>query len=209
MPSATLWRAVWLPQTHTETARQSRKAVFLDRDGTLIRDTGYLSDPDQLELLPGVIEALKLLRKLSLRLVLISNQSGVGRRLLGEEELWRVHAWLVASLAAEGVSLDGVYYCLHAPWHQCNCRKPAPGLLLQASHDLSIDLAGSYMVGDKMRDVTAGQRAGCAMAILLDSQHSKPTVEFSNPAHVVLPDLLAAACWIQTDLRKGTHNASI
>lgn len=99
-------------------------------------------------------------------LVMVSNQSGIGRGLITPEEAAAVHARLEELLAAEGVALAGVYYCPHAPDAGCDCRKPSPGLLLRAASDLGIDLAGSYAVGDQPRDVEAGRRAGCRTALL-------------------------------------------
>ena len=180
-----------------------RRAVFLDRDGTLIRNVGYLSDPRDMELLPGVIQALSLLREKGLALVLVSNQSGIRRGLFTEHDLTRVHDRLIATLAEGGILLDGVYYCPHAPWDPCECRKPLPGMLHQAAQELGLGLAKSFMVGDKLSDIAAGRRAGCQTVLLLDDV-SKPGVLSSlEPDEVpdkVAPDLLAAAQWIISQL---------
>src|SRR4051794_3177637 len=112
-----------------------RPAVFLDRDGTLIEDTGYPRDPDRIRLLPGAAEALRRLEGLGLLLVLVSNQSGLGRGLITQAEAEAVHARLLECLRAEGARLHAAYYCPHAPQQGCPCRKPSPGLLQQAAAD--------------------------------------------------------------------------
>jgi rfaE bifunctional protein nucleotidyltransferase chain/domain len=138
-----------------------RPAVFLDRDGTLVEDVGYASEPEQLRLLPGAAAALAKLRANGFALVLISNQSGVGRGLFSREQADRVHSGLADLLAAQGVSLDGAYYCYHTPDDRCVCRKPSSHLLLTAADELGLDPARSFMVGDKACDVEAGRAAGC------------------------------------------------
>lgn len=138
-----------------------RPAVFLDRDGTLIEDVGYPRDPEAVRLLAGAPEALAALRRAGFALVVVSNQSGIGRGLVSREEADAVHARFVAELRACGVELDDVRYCPHAPEDGCACRKPAAGLLLDSAHELGLDLGRSFMVGDKPADVEAGRTAGC------------------------------------------------
>ncbi len=151
--------------------KTGRRAVFLDRDGTIIYDRGYLRDPEQVQLLPGAGEALSRLRKEGFYLVLVSNQSGIGRGLMTSEDLKQVHRRLVTLLAKHSVRLDGVYYCPHAPWEGCICRKPAPGMLLRAADELGINLTGSFMVGDKSEDIEAGKRAGCRTILIGTGQN--------------------------------------
>lgn len=142
-------------------------AVFLDRDGTLIEDVGYPRDPEEVRLLPGVPAALRRLAAAGLRLVVVSNQSGIGRGLIRTEEASAVHDRLVAHLGGQGIVLDGAKYCPHAPGEGCDCRKPAPGMLLDAAAELDLDLGSSFMIGDKQSDVEAGRRAGCRATVLL------------------------------------------
>jgi D-glycero-D-manno-heptose 1,7-bisphosphate phosphatase len=139
----------------------SRRAVFLDRDGTLIEDVGYLSDPDTVEFIEGAIEGLRALGGLGFALVLVSNQSGIARGLISGEQADAVHERFVSALADKGVELDDVRYCPHGPDEGCPCRKPLPGLILDATAALGIDLERSFVVGDKDADVEAGRRAGC------------------------------------------------
>lgn len=141
-----------------------KRALFLDRDGTLIVDVGYPRDPALVEPLPGAIEALRALQR-DYALVIISNQSGIARGRITEAEAAAVHARVVDVFAAGGVAFAGAYYCPHGPDAGCQCRKPAPGLVLDAARELGLDLARSVMIGDKDSDVEAGQAAGCGRAI--------------------------------------------
>lgn len=161
------------------------KAVFLDRDDTLVEDPGYISHPSQVKLLPGAAAALAQLRKMGFRLVVVSNQSGVARGIITEEALAQVHHTLEKLLADEGVYLDAIYYC---PFHpdgvipkyriESDLRKPAPGMLLEAAQKLDIDLSASWMIGDSYRDVEAGKRAGCKTILI--NNPVKPVTK--NPA---------------------------
>lgn len=135
-------------------------AVFLDRDGTIIEECHYLDDPERVRLMPGVAQGLRLLREIGLRLVLITNQSGVARGILTEARLRDIHDRLEQILAAEGIALDGIYYCPHHPTEgvppyrqNCDCRKPLPGLFDRACSELGLDPGSSYAVGDKERDI--------------------------------------------------------
>jgi D-glycero-D-manno-heptose 1,7-bisphosphate phosphatase len=139
-----------------------KRALFLDRDGTLIEDVGYPSDPALVKLLRGAAAVLRDARARGVLLVIVTNQSGVGRGMFDEATARRVQARVEELFAAEGVTFDGVYYCFHGPNEGCACRKPAPGMLLSAAAELGIDLARSIMIGDKASDVEAGAAAGCA-----------------------------------------------
>jgi len=141
-----------------------RRALFLDRDGTLIVDVGYPRDPAQVELLPGAAAALRELPR-DVALVIVSNQSGLARGLITANEADAVAARVAQRFALEGVLFDAAYVCPHGPDEGCRCRKPAPGMLLDAARDLGLDLAASVMLGDKPSDVEAGQAAGCAASL--------------------------------------------
>ena len=143
-----------------------RRALFLDRDGTLIVDVGYPKDPAQVELVAGAAETLRGLQR-EWALVVVSNQSGIGRGLITEAQATAVHERFVAVYAAAGVRFTGFYYCPHAPGAGCACRKPAPGLLVDAARELELDLARSIMIGDKPSDLEAGRAAGCAHVVRL------------------------------------------
>lgn len=146
--------------------RAKRAAVFLDRDGTIMVDTGYPSDPDEVALLPGAADALRGLHKRGYALVIVSNQSGIGRGLVTSAQASAVHERVASTLLELGVPLDGAYYCPHGPDDACNCRKPLPGLLRQAASELALDLTRSFMVGDCQSDVEAGRSVGCTTILL-------------------------------------------
>ncbi len=149
-----------------------RPAIFLDRDGTLIEEVGYLSDPDHVRLLPGVARALARLKAAGFALVVISNQAGVGR---GRFPLARVHevmARMRRLLRAEGVELDAIYFCPHAPDAGCGCRKPGTELIERAADDLLLRARGSAMIGDKALDVETGKRAGMR-GVLVETGYGK------------------------------------
>lgn len=156
------------------TVAARRQAIFLDRDGTIICDVGYPADPGQVRLLPGVGDALKRLQEQGFFLVLVSNQSGIGRGWVTEGQAERVHQKVVSCLAGYGVQLDAAYYCPHTPEQKCICRKPSPGMLLQAAEDLKVDLAQCFLVGDKQSDISAGKQAGCHTILLAADASTMP-----------------------------------
>jgi D,D-heptose 1,7-bisphosphate phosphatase len=141
------------------------KAVFLDRDGTLNEDPGYIGDPNKLVLFSDVGESLALLKnKYNFKLIVISNQSGVARGLISEEEVNAVNSELNKKLAPYKVNIDEFYYCIHHPEfsdkEECDCRKPSPKMILDSAKDLNIDLSKSYLIGDTISDIDAGKNAG-------------------------------------------------
>ena len=142
-------------------AQPGRSAIFLDRDGTLMVDTGYPRHPDEVRILPGVCEALRQFQALGYALVIISNQAGVPRGIMTRDDVAAVHARLEEYLAEGGVRLDAAYYCYDPPDSGSLFRKPASGMLLQARDDLDLQLDGSFMIGDKALDMEAGRNAGC------------------------------------------------
>ncbi len=138
------------------------RAVFLDRDGVLSRErTDYVKTPEELEILPDLEAPLREIRERGFRIVIVTNQSVIGRGLTTHHEMSRIHEKLRLELEQFGCSIDGIYYCPHRPDEGCNCRKPEPGLILRASKDLGIDVAASWMIGDKEIDLEAAKRAGC------------------------------------------------
>jgi len=145
------------------------RALFLDRDGTLIVDVGYPRDPARVELLPGAVDALGLATALGYSLVIVSNQSGVARGIISPEEARAVQVRVDELFAAHGVSFAGTYFCFHGPDEGCTCRKPAPGMLVRAARELGLSLRASVMVGDKPSDVAAGIAAGCRASIAFSS----------------------------------------
>lgn len=148
---------------------EPRPAAFLDRDGTIIRDTAYIRDPDDVELLPGAAAAIRRLNEHALPVIVVTNQSGIARGLLTEQDYERVRMRLDALLAAAGARIDATYHCPHHPEFSapCECRKPGLKLYTQAAAEHHIDLARSYYVGDRMRDVEPGHRLGGTTAMLV------------------------------------------
>lgn len=163
--------------------------VVLDRDGTLVLDRDYLDDPDGLEFLPGAVEGLRHLHQRGYRLIVISNQSGVGRGLFTLERLQQINARLEQMVRSAGAELAGIYCCPHRPEDACLCRKPGTELLLQAARDLGFDPAASVVIGDRASDVELGRRVG-ALTLLI---HPDPGRRTEPAADHVVPDLSAAA----------------
>lgn len=179
-----------------------RRAVFLDRDGTLIEEKEYLSDPEGVSIVPGTFEALRTLRAAGLALVVVTNQSGISRGYYTENDYRAVAARLDRILVAAGVGVDDTRFCPHHPdtTGPCDCRKPATGLYRAAAAELGIDLAASYYVGDKLSDVLAAVELG-GQGILVRTGYGREH-EPQAPAEVwVVDDLLAAARRICTALR--------
>jgi D-glycero-D-manno-heptose 1,7-bisphosphate phosphatase len=193
------------------------RAVFLDRDGTVIQEVGYLDRIDRLELFPETVDALRLLQRAGLRLIIATNQSGIGQGLFTEAFVRDLHDHLTGRLAQGGVRLDGIYYCPHHPTAKlaeyrtaCDCRKPSSGLLRQAARDLDLDLARSYMIGDRWRDLQAGQAIGTA-GVLVRTGYGE--TEAQRPpdgavADVVVDNLAAAASWILLQERRQRSEGS-
>lgn len=150
-----------------------KRAVFLDRDGTLIHDPGYLSKVEQIEFYPGVIELLAKLKKQGVLLFIITNQSGVGRGYFTESQLNDVHDALRETMQQAGAGIDGLRYCPHAPAQQCPHRKPSPDMVFELAGEYDVDLSKSVFVGDKLQDVHTGRNAGCATALIRHNKTDK------------------------------------
>lgn len=170
------------------------KVVFLDRDGTINVDKGYLDNPDDLELLPGAGPAVAMLNNAGYKVVVISNQSGISRGMYTEETVNAIHIRLKELLASCGAKLDGIFYCPHQPADKCSCRKPKTGLADIAIKQLKLkpSWADSWMIGDKISDVELGQALGCR-SILLGVNPSGEYDSFCDRNYIIFNDLLAAA----------------
>jgi D,D-heptose 1,7-bisphosphate phosphatase len=183
-------------------------AVFLDRDGTINEEVGYLDSLDKLKIIPGAYEAIRLINESGMKAVVISNQAGVG--FFTEDFVKITHEHLQTALRQEGAYIDNFYHCPHHPTEgiepyrqDCNCRKPAPGMLLRAAQDLNIDLTRSYLVGDRFRDMEAAKKVGVkgvlvktgyGQELLQDDGPDKETAE-SKPDYIAA-DILEAVKWI-------------
>lgn len=181
-------------------------AVFFDRDGTLIEEAGYLDRLDRLALIPSAVDALRVLARAGFRLVVVTNQSGIALGLFDEPFVRETHDALHARLEAAGAHIDGWYFCPHHPAGQvpaltmaCDCRKPAPALPRQAAADLGIDLARSWVIGDRWGDVRLADTAGMAGGILVRTGYGRSAE--ARPldgatAAFVADDVMEAASWI-------------
>lgn len=174
-----------------------RRFVVLDRDGTVIVERHYLSDPDQVELIPGVAIALRQLRQLGLGLVVLTNQSGIGRGLFDARQVEAIHQRLCTLLEAEGVRLDGVFYCPHTPEDGCSCRKPASGLVDYAAKHLGFDPRLSVVVGDKACDLELGKRVGAVTILVRTGYGAQIEAAYGKLADHVVDDVAAAVPIIQ------------
>jgi D-glycero-D-manno-heptose 1,7-bisphosphate phosphatase len=177
------------------------RAVFLDRDGTLVHPRHYPSRPEDLHLYNNIVPGLRDIQQAGFHLVVITNQSGIARGYFTEGDLQRMHKHLIKELEQSDVSLDAIYYCPHHPAGvipelaiRCNCRKPQPGMLLQAAADLDLDLQHSWFVGDILDDVEAGNRAGCRTVLVDLGTESIPQQQLRCPDFVA-PDT-RHALWI-------------
>lgn len=186
------------------------RAVFVDRDGVISEEVGYLSTIDHLRLVPRSAEAVKLVNQSGLKIIAITNQSGIARGYFSEEMLGHINRKMAQLLKDQGAFLDGIYYCPHHPEGTieayrmvCDCRKPAAGLLIQAAQEHSIDVSSSYLVGDKGTDIECAHRAG-AQGILVLTGYGRDELRKINSAALAQPayvaaDLLDAVQWIIKD----------
>ncbi len=167
-----------------------RPFVLIDRDGTINVEKHYLSDPDQLELLPGAGDAIARLNRAGFGVVVVTNQSGIARGYFGLDRLAAIHDRLIRLLAGQGAHLDGIEICPHGPNDDCQCRKPLPGMVTQAAGRLGFDPARSVVVGDKEVDVELGLAVG-ATTFLVRTGHGM-TYAAASKAHHVVDDLATA-----------------
>ena len=183
---------------NTENAADSIKlerAVFLDRDGTLIEEKGYIYRPEEVRLLPKAVEAVSFLKSLGLKVVILTNQSGIGRGFYTEADYRKVMAYLFNLLGGRQAAVDASYFCPHAPWEGCPCRKPSPGMAERAAEELSLDLARSFVVGDKKSDMELARATG-ARGILVRTGYGAETEKSVTPLWDAVADDLAEAAEI-------------
>jgi len=182
----------------------SKRAVFIDRDDTLIRDRVYLNDPEGVELIPGAAEAVRFLNSLGLPVIVISNQSGIARGLVEEENLRLIHERMCSLFKELGAIIDAIYYCPHYPGgavekfaYACDCRKPNPGMLIKAAEDFGLDLSTCFMVGDKPDDIEVIHRVGGKGIHVQTGKHRN-----LKQADFRAEDLEHAAAWIAKEVQK-------
>lgn len=187
-------------------------AVFLDRDGTVSEEVGYVNHLSRFKLLPWTAEAIKKLNKAHIKAILVTNQAGVARGYFTEDLIIEVHNKLVGELAKTGAYLDAIYYCPHHPSAgqppyraNCECRKPKPGLLYKAADEHNIDLSRSFMIGDKYTDVELGQRIG-VKGVMVMTGYGIGEYEYQRQNWPQMPDkiaenLLTAVDWIISEVK--------
>jgi histidinol-phosphate phosphatase family protein len=180
------------------------RAVFLDKDGTLLNDVPYNVDPALVELSPRAAQALHLFRRLGYALFVVSNQPGIAKGFFDERALQSVERRVAELLSTAGVTLDGFYYCPHHPdgvieryAFECNCRKPMPGMLRHAADQHGIDLKRSWMIGDILDDVEAGRRAGCRTILIDNGNETEWEISPQRAPHLVVSNLYHAAKAVQ------------
>ena len=185
---------------------KKKRAVFLDRDGTINEDVGYPNHFKQINIYPSSFEAVRKINKAGFLAVIMTNQSGIGRGFITEEELQVIHQKIAAAFAQQKAYFDGIYFCPHYPLSSaplyrkdCSCRKPNPGLALQAASELNIDLEGSYMIGDKVEDMLFGRNIKASPVLVLTGFGQKSLSELKQrgiPPVFVAQNLLEAVDWI-------------
>lgn len=181
---------------------ETGRAVFLDRDGTVVVERGYITAPDDVSLVEGAAEGIRAFREKGWKVIVVSNQASVAKGLITEDELAQINLRMMALLAEEGATVDGVYCCPHHPEGtvpeyavECECRKPRPGLLEQAAREHGLDLSRCVMIGDAKRDIEAGAAAGTATILVLTG-HGAETAARPHGADHVARDLPQAAAWL-------------
>jgi D-glycero-D-manno-heptose 1,7-bisphosphate phosphatase len=188
-------------------------AIFIDRDGTINEDIGYASHPDELVIYPYVAEAIRLVNDAGLKVIVVTNQSGIARGLYTEATLDQIHEKLITELAGEGARIDAIYYCPHHPRignqsyrKACDCRKPQTGMLEQAAREHHINLAQSFVIGDKASDINLATNAG-ARGVLVRTGYGNETLanRERRPCYpsIVAEDLLEAVQLILSEFRSG------
>lgn len=170
--------------------QQLRRAVFLDRDGTIGEEMGYVNHIDRFQVFPYAAESIRQLNQAGIPVIVVTNQSGIARNIFPESLMHEVHRKMVADLAADGAWIDAIYFCPHKSEDTCECRKPKPGLLERAAREHSLDLSASWVVGDRYADLEMGHAAG-ARAILVMTGYGRGEYELHRNSWPRQPDALA------------------
>ena len=178
-----------------------KKVVFLDRDGVINRDSpDYIKSWSEFEFLPGSLEAIQRLTAESFAIIVITNQSAIGRKLISKKQLENMHRLMVKNVRSHGGRIDDIFYCPHVPADDCTCRKPKPGMIHSAIHAYRLDAASSIMIGDSVRDIACARNAGCGRAILVRTGYGieaeKRLTREGISADYIANDLYDAVRWI-------------
>lgn len=179
--------------------------VFLDRDGTVIEEKDFIKTPEEIEFLPGSIEAIKILRELGYKIIVISNQSGIGRGILTEEMVTKVNESFLERLKKEDAEIDALYFCPHRPEDNCDCRKPGTGLIQKAVEEHKLDLRDAVVIGDKLSDVELGKKL-VVKTILVLTGYGRKEAEKTNISPIkpdfIADDLYEAVNWLKNSRSK-------
>ena len=176
--------------------KKFKPAVLLDRDGTIINERGYLSDPDKMVFYPFVFDALRRLQRAGYKLVVLTNQSGVARGYVSLKGLAEINRRFTRAFAERGVRIDGIYFCPHFPTAGCVCRKPKPGLARRAARDLKIDLKRSFVIGDQWTDMMLSKNLGVPGLLVLTGQGRSLRRKAGPLAAKITSNLKTAARWV-------------
>lgn len=181
--------------------KEKNKAIILDRDGVLIHDIGYVHKVEDFRFIPKAVDALKLLSQKGFKLIIITNQSGIGRGYYTKEDFLKFNNHLINELSKNKIKIEKTYYCPHHPDESCNCRKPSTRHAEEAKKEFDIDLKRSYVIGDHPSDIEMGKKAGCKAAYVLTG-HGKKHKGQAKAADFIAEDLYDAAKWIVSRERK-------
>ena len=181
-------------------------AVFIDRDGTINVNVGYLDNPERFKMYPGVTEGIKLLKKNGFKIIVVTNQSGIGRGYFSIKTLEKINQKMKNELSGKGANVDAIYYCPHHPEDNCNCRKPRTGLLEAAIKEFNLDISLSYIIGDRMLDMEAGHKIGCKTVLVPEDRDKiEKEMEESNiqPDHIC-DNFYSGVTWILKNIEKNS-----
>jgi D-glycero-D-manno-heptose 1,7-bisphosphate phosphatase len=162
----------------------SIKTIFLDRDGVINKDTGYIHKIQDFEFIDGVFEACQYFQSIDYKIIIITNQSGIGRGYYSENDFEKINNWMLNEFEQKGISILDVFHCPHLPSSKCNCRKPKPGMILKAQSKYNIDMNNSWLIGDKEDDIIAANNAGIYKTILVKSENKTNEIK-SNTKYIL------------------------
>jgi len=176
--------------------KNKNRAVIMDRDGTVFKDSHYLRDPNGIQMYPGVISALKKLKKMGWKLIIGTNQSGISRGFLDYKTLNKIHKNFLKICSQSGLKIDDIVFCPHHPSENCHCRKPNPGMLVKAAKKFNLDLKECYVIGDKESDILWGKRVGSKTILVLTGYGREHLKKVKNKADHISKTLPHAVKWI-------------
>lgn len=181
-----------------------KKTIFLDRDGVInVNRADYVKSWQEFIFLPGVLEALKLLTEQQIQVIIITNQSAIGRGIITEETLNHIHQNMVQEIEKAGGKITAIYHCPHTPWDNCTCRKPAPGMLIQAAEIYQLNLSEAFFVGDAISDIETGINAGCQTVFVQTGKHQYQLDKFNIQPDYIFETLMEFVQFIINQLSKG------